>query len=196
MRGLGIGILITTIILTISNNVRNNELKTQINSLQAELMKNEIPTLAVSKTEEPTEGLTEENNDATVQGDTLAAWMTESETVAATTTVAETTKAPITTAAATTKAPTTTVAVTTKAVTTAATTVRAASGNEKTISFANAGSSEAVSMLLEEAGLVDDWKKFNQYLCDNGYDRKISSRTFTFTGKETYQELAEKITGR
>lgn len=66
---------------------------------------------------------------------------------------------------------------------------------EITISFRSVNSSESASQLLEDAGLVSNWREFNAFLMNNGYDRKISSGTFTFSGGESFEELAQIITG-
>ena len=63
-----------------------------------------------------------------------------------------------------------------------------------TVSFETIQSSEAAAQLLEKAGIVDNWRNFNSYLVNNGYDRKVSGGTFSFSGNESYKEIAGIIT--
>ncbi|MFA9463806.1 MAG: hypothetical protein ACERKN_05890 [Velocimicrobium sp.] len=56
--------------------------------------------------------------------------------------------------------------------------------------------SEAVSRAMEKAGLIEDAKDFNAYLADNGYASYISVGTYQIEQGATYQEIAKKITGR
>lgn len=54
-------------------------------------------------------------------------------------------------------------------------------------------SSESVSRSLEEAGLVSDAKEFDKYLCANGYDKKISVGTYKILAGATEKEIADII---
>jgi len=56
--------------------------------------------------------------------------------------------------------------------------------------------SEAVSRALKEAGLVKSADDFNEYLTDNGYSSLISVGTYKIEKGATYQEIAEKIAGK
>ncbi len=67
-------------------------------------------------------------------------------------------------------------------------------GRNITVSFETIQSSEAAAQLLEKAGIVDNWRNFNSYLVNNGYDRKVSGGTFSFSGNESYKEIAGIIT--
>lgn len=67
-------------------------------------------------------------------------------------------------------------------------------GHSITVSFESVRSSESAAQLLEKAGLVDNWRNFNSYLVNNGYDRKVLGGTFSFSGDESYEEIARIIT--
>ncbi|RKI44267.1 hypothetical protein D7V86_03560 [bacterium D16-51] len=61
----------------------------------------------------------------------------------------------------------------------------------------NAGDwSSDVSEELERLGIVSNAKDFDKYLNDNGYSSSISAGTYDVSVKDTYAELARKITGK
>lgn len=62
-----------------------------------------------------------------------------------------------------------------------------------TIVIVRGESSESVSRSLEEAGLVEDAKEFDKYLCANGYDKKISVGTYKILTGTTEKEIANII---
>lgn len=55
-------------------------------------------------------------------------------------------------------------------------------------------SSDTVSMRLEELGLVEDAKSYNRYLCDNGYDRKLNIGSYKITKGMSQEEITKIIT--
>lgn len=55
-------------------------------------------------------------------------------------------------------------------------------------------SSETISSLLENAGLVDSASKFNSFLVQNGYDKKLETGSFDISGGMTYEEIAKILT--
>lgn len=115
-----------------------------------------------------------------------------------TTTEAVTTEAPVTTEkateAATTEATTTEKATTEKATTEAATTEQTDAKTKATITVSGGMSSETISSLLENAGLVDSASKFNSFLVQNGYDKKLETGSFDISGGMTYEEIARILT--
>lgn len=56
--------------------------------------------------------------------------------------------------------------------------------------------SGSVSEQLYEAGLVEDAKKFDNYLCNNGYSRSISDGTYEIAPGTSEEEIAKIITGK
>ncbi len=64
-----------------------------------------------------------------------------------------------------------------------------------TITVVRGDSSVSVSRDLEAAGMVDSAKEFDAYLCNNGYDKRISVGTFTIQPGSSYEEIAKIITG-
>jgi len=55
-------------------------------------------------------------------------------------------------------------------------------------------SSDTVSKKLEELGLIEDAKSYNRYLCDNGYDRKLNIGSYEITKGMSQEEIAKIIT--
>ena len=51
-------------------------------------------------------------------------------------------------------------------------------------------SSMTVSRNLQELGLVEDYRAFDRFLCDNGYDHSISTGTHEISLGATYEEIA------
>lgn len=109
-----------------------------------------------------------------------------------------TTEAPATTEkvteAATTEAATTEKSTTEKATTEAATTEQTDTKTKATITVSGGMSSETISSLLEDAGLVDSASKFNSFLVQNGYDKKLETGSFDISGGMTYEEIAGILT--
>ncbi len=56
-------------------------------------------------------------------------------------------------------------------------------------------SSASVSRMLAEAGLVKDATAYDKYLCENGYDKKIQTGTYELTAGASEEEIARIITG-
>ena len=64
-----------------------------------------------------------------------------------------------------------------------------------TITIVRGDSSDSVSRRLEEAGLVDSATAYDKYLCQNGYDKSIRIGTFEIPADATGEEIAKMITG-
>lgn len=63
-----------------------------------------------------------------------------------------------------------------------------------TIQVQRGDSSVSVSRKAEEAGLVASAAEFDSYLCANGYDKKISVGTYEIQNGATEEEIAKIIT--
>lgn len=69
-------------------------------------------------------------------------------------------------------------------------------GNTIVIAIYPGDSSHTVSRRLEEAGIVENAKEYDKYLCQNGYDRKLRVGSFRIPIDASKEEIAKKITGR
>lgn len=56
--------------------------------------------------------------------------------------------------------------------------------------------SGSVSRQLQEAGLVENAKVFDNYLCNNGYSRNIHPGTYEIVSGTSEEEIAKIITGK
>lgn len=63
-----------------------------------------------------------------------------------------------------------------------------------TITVVKGDSSVSVSRDLEEAGLVESAKDFDRYLCNNGYDKRISVGTYEIPIGTSEEKIAKIIT--
>lgn len=171
LRGLGTGIVVTLIIVTISNSLRGSKTASE-NAAQPSSVQ---PTSAI-------EAIL--NNQRTTQayGDAASADATSADAASADVTSADVTSADVISAD------------TSSAETVSDNVQQGQQGRNITVSFETIQSSEAAAQLLEKAGIVDNWRNFNLYLVNNGYDRKVSGGTFSFSGNESYKEIAGIIT--
>lgn len=67
-------------------------------------------------------------------------------------------------------------------------------GETVTITVVRGDSSVSVSRDLEEAGLVESAKDFDRYLCNNGYDKRISVGTYEIPHGSSEEKIAKIIT--
>ena len=65
-----------------------------------------------------------------------------------------------------------------------------------TITVKKGASSGSVSSQLQEAGLVEDAKAFDKYLCNNGYSRSINPGTYEIVPGTSEEDIAKIITGK
>ncbi|MBO4951938.1 MAG: hypothetical protein J6C99_03400 [Lachnospiraceae bacterium] len=133
------------------------------------------------------------DSEVTSEETTTEAVTTEASVATEKATEAATTEAPGTTERATEEA-TTEAATTEKATTEAATTEQMDAKTKATITVSGGMSSETISSLLENAGLVDSASKFNSFLVQNGYDKKLETGSFDISGGMTYEEIARILT--
>ena len=63
-----------------------------------------------------------------------------------------------------------------------------------TVVISRGESSVTVSKTLAEAGLVEDYKSFDSFLCSGGYDKSISVGTYEIPVDATEEEIAKIIT--
>lgn len=62
------------------------------------------------------------------------------------------------------------------------------------ITIVGGDSSWTVAKRMEEAGLIDSAKDFDAHLCRYGYDKKISVGTYNIPKNATHEEMAKIIT--
>ena len=184
LRGLGIGVIVTTIILAIALNRKTEALTdAQIKERAAELGMVE-------------ENLVKENDDVTASGTALAP-----DTQGAVG-VADNDEQTTPGSSSTTKPTTTT---TTKKPATSSATTQAArepvreeteNGTYITIEIGASDWSNHVARTLADAGLEENAADFDQYLIQNGYESIIASGIHRFRVGSSYSELAQELVHR
>lgn len=65
-----------------------------------------------------------------------------------------------------------------------------------TVEISDAPYAETACKVLQEAGIIDDWKDFNQYLMDSGYETLVRNGSYDLYAGEDYDSIAKTITGR
>ncbi len=75
------------------------------------------------------------------------------------------------------------------------TTTETTNGNYVTakVSVTSGMTSTEVALLLQDAGIIDDYLDFDQYLNDNGYSTQIRINDYEFNSNMTYEELAKAL---
>lgn len=166
LRGLGTGIVVTLIIVTISNSLRGSKTASE-NAAQPSSVQPTSAIEAILNNQRTTQAYGDAASADATSADAASADVTSADVISADTSSAETVSDNV------------------------------QQGQQKrniTVSFETIQSSEAAAQLLEKAGIVDNWRNFNSYLVNNGYDRKVSGGTFSFSGNESYKEIAGIIT--
>ena len=178
LRGLGVGIVVTAVILTIANHLGNKMSDEDIIKRAAKLgmvMKEDEslfpPTEPETTTPEPT-------SPSPAEHETTAVKPAEPET----TTPEPTTPVPT--------EPETTTPVPAEPQTSGVVIHTA------TITVTSGMYSEAVSQRLEEAGIVKNWREFNEYLTSNGYAERLQTGTHSFNSEMDFNEIAEILVSR
>ncbi len=64
-----------------------------------------------------------------------------------------------------------------------------------TLEIAGGYGSEQVCALLEKGGMIRSASDFDKYLCDHGYDHKIRTGKYTISAGADYETIAKTITG-
>lgn len=200
LRGLGIGMIVTALILGISFSNRQDQTSQimtddQIRERAAELgmVDSSELTLAAlqNSAKQPTEGTPEETTQTQEQNNTEAVPETTVPAETQATAEPETTQEPEATAEPEpekTAAPETTAE---PEVTEAPQRTQTAS-----ITIQRGDDSGSVSRRLYEAGLVENAKAFDNYLCNNGYSRSINPGTYEIAPGTSEEEIAKIITGK
>lgn len=171
LRGLGIGIVVTALLLSLSTRNPSALTDEEIKARAAELGMVEQKVLSDISTPEPENAeVTKPTKEPTVTVEPEAAPTEEP--------IAEPTANP-------TQAPEVTV--------TQAPGEPTDQSEVITLTIVSGETSWSISEALYEAGLVESVSDFDNYLCQNGYDKTIRTGTFEISKSATYEEIAKKI---
>lgn len=184
LRGLASGIVITTLLLTISFNVGKDDISEQEIIKRAEKlgMVMEEETDLLSSTSTPTK---ENEAEATA---TVSPEITEETEVTVSVTQTPTKEPTQEPTQEPTKEPT--------KEPTPIPTQAAASSEKKVLTIVSGMWSDAVARELQAMGLVDSASEFDQYLIKNGYADRLVVGTFEIPAGASYDEIARIITSR
>ena len=191
LRGLGIGMIVTALILGISFSNRQEQTAQgmtddQIRECAAELGMVDSSELTLAALQngakQPTENATEDPVETQGQKETTevaetTADLQETQTTAETATAPENTAEPETT-------------------TVPENTAEPDQELDTGITIQRGDDSGSVSRKLYEAGLVENAKAFDNYLCHNGYSRSINPGTYEIEPGTSEEEIAKIITGK
>lgn len=178
LRGLGIGIVVTAVILTIANHLGNKMSDEDIIKRAAKLgmVMKEDESLFPPTEPETTEP--EPTSPSPAEQDTTAVKPAEPETTTPEPTTPEPTE-PETTTPVPAEPQTSGVVI-----------------HTATITVTSGMYSEAVSQRLEDAGIVKNWREFNEYLTSNGYAERLQTGTHSFNSEMDFNEIAEILVSR
>ncbi len=203
LRGLGIGMIVTALILGISFSSRQEQASQpmtddQIRERAAELgmVDSSELTLAAlqNSAKQQAESTPEETTETQEQKEITGETTEETETTAEPQETQTETAEPETTASPEPAAePETTTA---QEVTSAPETTAAEQTQTAGITINRGADSGSVSRQLYEAGLVENAKAFDNYLCNNGYSRSINPGTYEIAPGTSEEEIAKIITGK
>ena len=205
LRGLGIGMIVTALILGISFSHRQGQ-ETQI--LTDDQIRERAEQLGMVDSSELTLAALQNSVQQAQENTEKTEVSSEPETEETTTTSEpETTVAPEnTTEPETTAAPENTVepeatpapenTVEPEATPQPETIAASEASQTVTVTVKKGASSGSVSSRLQEAGLVEDAKSFDNYLCNNGYSRSINPGTYEIVPGTSEEEIAKIITGK
>ena len=203
LRGLGIGMAVTALILGISFSGRQGqEAQTltdeQIRERASELGMVDSSELTLAALQNSAQPQTTMEPEVTEESET----MTEREATAEpeTTTEPKATAEPETTAEPkATAEPETTAApemTTEPEATKEPELITAPEQSQTTITIKKGSDSGSVSRMFYEAGLVENAKAFDNYLCNNGYSRSINPGIYEIAPGTSEEEIAKIITGK
>lgn len=71
-----------------------------------------------------------------------------------------------------------------------------ASGGITSITIVNGDSSYTIAKKLETAGVVSSASSYDTYLCEHGYDKKLRTGTFQIPAGATDDQIAKIVTGQ
>lgn len=172
LRGLGVGLLVATLILTISNNVRRMEENSIVNNGDGQKettgsvlafdkdATKEQETSGDAKQTETTKDMTEETSGATA--DTTPATQAPTQVPTQQTVTQEPTKA--------------------------------LNGDKVQVKIKDVYYSTQAADILYNAGLITDKAEFNQYMTSTGYARKIKEGVYELSVGDSYETIAKTIT--
>lgn len=173
LKGLGMGIIFTTLIMTVSSVIHNNNLSDEEVIERAM----ELGMVMPDSEKESENGLFGNKDDSESEGDSE----TESDPKTESEIPSETESEPATKDSETqepeSQTPPTQVEIT-----------------QYVLHVTWGDTPKMIAKELEENGIIEEWSAFRDYLSDNGYAGKIRSGSYTITAGMSFEEIAKIIT--
>jgi len=185
LRGLGIGIVVTALLLSLSSRNPSELTDEEIKARAAELGMVEQKVLSDISTPEPEVKPTEEPIAESTDKPTTEPTQAPEEDLEVTVTQAPEEDPEVTV----TQAPEEDLEVTV----TQAPQEPSEQSEVIILTIKSGETSWSISEALYEAGVVESVADFDAYLCQNGYDKTIRTGTFEISTSATYEEIAKKI---
>ncbi len=189
LRGLGLGILVTALILGLTGNPEMTDAQIRERALELGMVDKTNMTLSEVRTEEATVSEEEESDEVSAS----ASEETGEESVASGEEETEEAGSESISTADEEKDDEIKASADEESVYEGSEATGEAATAPVTITIVRGDSSVSVSRDLAEAGLVDSAKAFDAYLCGNGYDKRISVGSFQIYPGSTYEEIAKII---
>lgn len=196
LRGLGIGILITTVILSLAGIGRKNMTDEEVVKRAKELgmvestLLSDLPDQTKAEEVRPTEPETSLQPETSEQESSAEPETSEPETSEPETLEPEVSPEPEESAST----PETPVAPEETPVSPEDGNPDTPAGETVTLVIGRGESSTTVSKNLKKAGIVEDAAAFDRFLCNNGYDKKIITGTYEIPYGASEEEIAKIIT--
>ncbi len=205
IRGLGLGILVATAILAIAHTQEKNLISDeeiiarakdlgmvmQDNSVLVESSELATETVTVVATETEVETATETVTETETETESTVTNDTEIETIEESQAAEESKAIEESKAAEESKALEESKAAEESNVTESA---PSSTGTDTIITVKSGDSSLSVAKACEKAGLVESATAFDDFMCKNGYDRKISTGTYTIPAGASETDIAKIVT--
>ena len=199
LRGLGIGIVVTALLMGYSNKNQAAEaaIQEQTQEEAADVLVNRVGEEVTTEAETVSELNTVES---TKEEQTISESQTEEETETTETAETETTteNESETETVETSEAEETTTEESSVAESTQQASSETITGYQRAvdITIARGDDSGTVARKLQSAGLVENASEYDAYLMQHGYDKKIRTGSVTIPLGATWQEIAEYISGK
>lgn len=185
LRGVGVGIVIATLILCISNNIGKKSENDEIKSSGKSEISSILQSTQTGTTQKQTETSTKDTTTASKPAESVSETVTQSQSEKETQTQQETTTQEVST-----QVPG---ELTTQEMPTKPSSAVTETDNNVTIEIVKGMSSLDVAQLLKNNGIVEDAMAFNRYLESNGYDKKIQYGNISLSRGKSFEDIVKII---
>ncbi|MBR6382882.1 MAG: hypothetical protein IKS56_02755 [Lachnospiraceae bacterium] len=199
LKGIGVGIIVASLILIIAGNINNRmsdadviKRAKELGMVEASAVNQSTETVVTANTEETKENAEAETKENSAETSTVETTedktLVESNTTDTDTDTSEDTKPEDANVSEDNVADSNATDETTD-------TATENIGETVKVEVRSGMSSESVSLAVKNAGLVDDDTEFNKYLCENGYDKKLRVGSFDIPSGSDFETISKYLCG-